>query len=166
MEISFGNAQIVLLFTILFVVAGFLAPITFAAYAPADQYIEVNSFEAQNTTTADSSHLICFDRNVKEPNTGTVFTELYLVTGEDGHRVEVDAHTMERYFHEGDSTVQTRMELPPQLEPGEYRYLFVVEMDIAQGRVTREFSFTSDKFTVVESDTPQTTNTTTADFAC
>lgn len=166
MEITFGNAQVAILFAILFIVVGYTAPVAYAAYAPTDHYIKVDEFSAQDTTTADSSHLLCFDRNVKEPNSGTVFTELYLVNGDSDSRVEVDSRTMERYFQDGDRVVETRMPLPKNLEAGEYRYILVIQMDLAQGRVQREFEYTSEKFTVVEGESAQTTNSTTEKFTC
>lgn len=166
MKIQIDSAQVIILFTILFVVVGYLAPVAFAAYAPQSHYVSVNSFEAQNTTTADSSHLICFDREITHGTSATVYTELYLVSGTDDSMVEVDSNTMERYFQEGEYAVKTRMPLPNHLETGEYRYLLVMKMDIAQGRVTREFEFTSSTFTAVESDVPKTENMKIADFSC
>lgn len=166
MKIQIDNAQAIILFTILFVVIGYLAPVMYAAYAPQSHYVEVNNFEAQNTTTADSSHLICFDRNIEHGKSATVFTELYLVNGDSNTRVEVDSSTMERYFQEGDYAVETRMPLPEHLEAGEYRYILVMQMNLAQGRVTREFEFISESFTVVDRNSTQTESTTTKEFAC
>lgn len=166
MEIQINDAQVVILFTILFVVVGYLAPVMYAAYAPQSHYVEVNNFEAQNATTADSSHLICFNRDIAHGTSATVFTELYLVNGEDNSRVEVDSKTMERYFHKGPSAIETRMPLPDYIGAGKYRYLLVMQVDLAQGRVQREFVFTSDTFTIVESNTTAAENTTTEDFAC
>lgn len=166
MEIKIDNAEVVILFTILFVVVGYIAPVMFAAYAPQGNYVQVNNFDAQNTTTSDESHLICFDRDIKKGTSATVFTELYLVNGADDTRVEVDSRTMERYFQGGDYAIETRMPLPKHLEAGEYRYILVMKVDLAQGRVTREFEFTSDRFTVVDSESQQTTNATTEEFAC
>jgi len=166
MKMQIDNAQVIILFTILFVVVGYLAPVMYAAYAPQSHYVEVNNFEAQNTTTADTSHLICFDRDIEHGSSATVFTELYLVNGDSDSRVEVDSTTMERYFQEGDYAVETKMNLPEHMEAREYRYILVMQMDLAQGRVTREFEFQSEPFTVVESDEAMTDNTTTADFSC
>ena len=150
MEIKFGNAQIVLLFAILFVVVGHFAPVAFAAYAPQSHYVDVHEFSAQNTTTASDTHLICLDRTMESGRTGTAYTELYLVT-EDGTRVEVDSNTMERYFQGGRHHVKTEVSLPNNLQAGEYKYMLVIKMDLAQGRVAREFAFTSQKFTIEES---------------
>lgn len=166
MKISFGNTQAMVLFAILFIVVGNFVPVLYAAYAPQGHYIEVNDFSAQDTTTADSSHLVCFDRDVKNANSGTIITQLYLVNGEDNTRLEVDSHTIERYFQEGDKEIKRAFPLPDNIGTGEYRYILVVDMDLAQDRVSREFAFTSEPFTVTESDTPQTSSKNLTKYTC
>jgi len=164
MEIDVPRVHTAILFAILFVTVGWIAPAAYASYAPQDHFIQVHEFSAEDTTTDSDSHLICFDRTVSNGQSGKVFTELYLVNGHDNERVEVDSRTMERYFQEGRSHVETPFALPQHIQPGEYRYVLVVQMELAQGRVQREFSFTSETFTIT--DDPTNTNTTTKDFAC
>lgn len=163
MEIEITRVHTAILFAILFVIVGWVAPAAYASYAPDSHYMEVHEFSAENATTGDDSHLICFDRTVHKANSGKVFTELYLVDGNE-HRVEVDSYTMERYFQSGRHQVETPMPLPNHVEPGEYRYVLVVQMDLAQGRVQREFSYTSDTFTIKEGN--RTNQTSTANFSC
>lgn len=123
----------------------------YAQYVPQDQYIEVHGFEASNTSTADDSHIVCLDRTVHHPNSATVFTELYIVD-DRGETYEIDSETSQRYFQGGTDTIKTPYPLPPEIEAGDYRYRMVVQMDLAQGRVSRTFVFHSDSFTVTDSN--------------
>lgn len=166
MNVTFSKAHLMILFAILFITIGYIAPIMYAAYAPADRHIEVNSFTAQNTTTADSSHMICFDRDMRHGKSASVFTELYLLDGNNNTTIEVDSQTMDRYIQGGNKTIKTSMELPDHISEGEHKYILVIEIDFAQGRVVREFMFTSETFTVENSTVPQTTHSTTQDFTC
>lgn len=157
MEIDVNRVHTAILFALLFVTVGWIAPAAYASHAPESQFIEVHSFSAQDATTADDRHLICFDRTVYEPNSGTIFTELYLIDGETDTRTQVKTETMERYFQSGTSEVSTLMPLGDHIEAGEYQYMLVVEMDLTEGRVQREFTYKSDTFNITES------NQTTAD---
>lgn len=138
---------VILLFIITFTLIGWAAPAVYASYAPADHFIEVHGFEAQNTSTDAEQHLICFDRTMHRSTSGTAFTELYLVT-DDGNRIEVGSDTMTRYFQDGRHRVVTPLELPNNLEEGTYRYVLVVRMEMVDGRVTRDFAYESEPFTV------------------
>lgn len=162
MKVEIKQAHTAVLFAILFITVGWVAPAAYASYAPQENYITVHEFSAEDTTTQAESHLLCFDRTVKHPRTGKVFTELYLVS-DDNKTVEVDSRTMERYFQKGHRSVETSMPLPNHLEPGEYKYTLVIKMELAQGRVEREFEFTSQPFNVTEGPA---NNTTTASFEC
>lgn len=158
MEIQVRRLHVALLFAILFVSVGWIAPAAYASYAPEDQFIEVHSFEAEDTDTSASEHTICFDRTVHESHSGTIYTELYLVSDSNAS-IEVDARTMNSYFEAGRHIVSTEFSLPNDLQAGEYKYLLVVEMELANGRVQREFSYTSETFTI-------TNNTTTGNYTC
>lgn len=147
MKIQFQRAHLAILFAILFITIGWIAPAAYASYAPQSEYIEVHEFSAQDATISDDQHQVCFNRTVHNPSTATVFTELYLVQ-EGGERIEVDSRTLERYLQAGDTTVKTAFPLPDNIQPGEYRYVMVVNMDLTQGRVERSFEFTSESFTI------------------
>lgn len=150
MEIKITRVHTAILFAILFLGIGWMAPAAYTSYAPQDQFITVHEYSAENAQVGDSQHLVCFDRTVHRAKSGTIFTELYLVDGSD-KRVEIESHTMERYFQDGRTTVETRMSLPENLEPGTYRYILVIEMDLTRGRVQREFEFTSEPFEIENS---------------
>jgi hypothetical protein len=159
MNVEITKAHLIILFVILFMSVGWIAPAAYASYAPQDSYIEVHEFSAAHTTTTAESHAVCFNRTVENPRTASVLTELYLIDG-DGDRLEVDSRLTEEYFEEGELTIVTDISLPDSVIPGEYRYIMVVEMDLAQGRITRQFEFTSDKFTITESDETRTSTNT------
>jgi len=152
MKVKFERLHTVILFSILFITIGWIAPAGYAAYAPQDQYIEAHEFDAQDATTSADSHLICFDRTVRTGYTGTAITEL-LIVSDDGDTIEVDSRTMERYFQAGHRSVKARFPLPEYLEEGEYRYVLVTELRLAQGRVQREFTFHSETFRITEKNT-------------
>lgn len=140
---------VILLFIVTFTVVGWASPALYASHAPEDHFIEVHGFEAQNTTTSADSHLICFDRTSHQSASGRVFTELYLVDDESGEqRTEIGSMTMDRYFHQGNQEVVTPLEMPDNLVEGDYKYLLIVRMELADGRVTRDFAYTSETFTI------------------
>lgn len=159
MNVEITKAHLIILFVILFMSVGWIAPAAYASYAPQDSYIEVHEFSAADTTTTAESHAVCFNRTVEDPRTVSVLTELYLIDG-NGDRLEVESRRTEEYFEEGELTIVTDIPLPDSVVPGEYRYIMVAEVDLAQGRITRQFEFTSNKFTITESDETRTSTNT------
>lgn len=153
---------VILLIVITFTTIGWISPVLYASHAPADHFIDVDGFEAQDTTVNSDSHLICFDRTVYSSTSGKVFTELYLVNGEN-ERVEVASETMTRYFQAGDHKIVTPIELPPNLAEGEYQYLLVIRMNLADDRITRDFAYESNTFNITD-DEP--TNEPIDEFSC
>lgn len=153
MNITLNSTELTVLFAILFVIVGYVAPLAFAAYVPTDYYVEVNGFEAESVPETAESHNVCLDRDVRSDQTGTVFTELYLVDGDSGERIEVGSMSSREYFEEGDYTIQETMDLPEKVQPGTYRYVLVIQITPAQGRVTRNVEHTSNTFTIYEDGT-------------
>lgn len=150
-----AQITIILLFVLTFTLIGWASPVIYASNVPEEDVMEVHNFEASNTTTNADQHYVCFDRTVKNSNSGTVFTELYLLT-EDGDRVELDSQSINSYFEQGRHNVIVPLTLPNDLPRGEYKYLLTAKMDMADGRVDREFVFESNRFHVTdeEKDTP------------
>lgn len=140
------------MFALTFAVIGWVAPVLYASHVPSSEIITVHSFTAQEVNPDASEHYICFDRTVRRPLSGEVFAELYLIHGEDG-RVEVQSTTMDRYFQEGRSTVITPLPLPTVIEEGTYRYLVIMRLEMADGRVIRTITTESEPF-IVSSDVP------------
>jgi hypothetical protein len=139
----------ILLFAMVFMLFGWLTPVIYATYVPGDMVIEKHSFSAENASITQDTHDICFDRTVRRPASGRVFTELYLVSDGDATvRTEVSSETMQRYFQKGRHQAVTPLDLPNDIEAGRYKYLLVVKLDMADGRVTRDFVFNSQPFTV------------------
>lgn len=151
---NLSRIMVILLFALTFMSIGWMAPALHASYAPNDSIIEAHDFTASNATTDSDEHYICFDRTVQYEATGTAFTELYLVNdGDKRLRTEVDSQTVDRYFQHGRSEVVTPIELPDDLPEGEYRYVLVVRMDLADGRVERAFTFESETFYISDNVT-------------
>lgn len=161
-DVNLARVAVILLFAVTFTLIGWLSPVLYATYIPADEVMEVHGFEAQDTTTGSDKHYICFDRTVHRETTGTVFTELYLVS-EDGdkQRVEVQSDAVERYFQGGRTEVVTPFTLPPDLRAGEYQYLLVIKMELADGRVTRAMTYDSEPFTISDGPKQNATRPTT-----
>lgn len=149
MNTNMQRVAIILLFVITFVLVGHTAPILHATYAPSDNMIEVHEFSAENTTVDAEEHNIYFKRTVSRGTSAEVVNGLYLIN-DNGNRVEVDSKTMDRYLQEGKETIVIPYELPKNLSPGEYRYMMITEIELANGRVTRTFEFESEKFIVSE----------------
>jgi len=143
-----NKAIVIATFSITFMLIGWMSPVLFATYAPQGQIIEANSFTANNATTTSDSHMVCFDRTVSRPAAGQTFTELYLINDNSGstERTEIAFEITNRYYQEGRSQVATPLNLPNQVVEGKYRYLLVVQMELADGRVTRAFTFKSEPF--------------------
>lgn len=160
MKVEVDKIIVVLLFVILFSVVGYGAPAVYATYADSSHYIEVHSFTTQNSTVGDTEHDICLNREVKKSNTAVIFVEMFY-TSSDGTYIERDATRLHRYFDSGEIAVQTPIDLDPELAPGEYQYTMVVQMELANGDVTREFVYESDSFHVKENGTDVG-----EDFAC
>jgi hypothetical protein len=150
MNITLNCTQLTVSFAILFIVVGYVAPLAFAAYVPTDYYLEVNDFQAENVEVTDNSHKLCLDRDVRTDQTGTVFTDLYLVDGDSGERIEIGSMSSREYFQEGDYTIKQTMDLPEKVQPGTYRYVLVIQIRPAQGRVTRQVKHTSDAFRIYQ----------------
>lgn len=142
-----GRIVVILLFALTFSIVGWAAPVIYASNVPSNQIIEVHDFDAENVSTEADSHYVCFDRTVYYDTSAKIFTELYLIDG-NNRRVEVESRTSERYFQHGRSTVVSRFTLPEHLSVGKYRYILVVRMNMADGRVTRDLVFESQPFHV------------------
>lgn len=136
-----------LFFAASFALIGWTAPVIYASNAPNSEFIEVHDFTAQNVSSDATSHYLCFNRTVNKAAPGQAYAELYIVNG-DNERAEIDSKVIEQYFQKGQHQISYETPLPPNLEPGEYRYILVIQMDLTNGRVTRNFVFKSDSFFV------------------
>jgi len=145
-----SRIMIILTFALTFAVIGWVSPILYASNVPQAQVIEVHEFSAQDTTSTEDEHFICFDRTVHKPATAETVTELYMV-GEDGTRIEVDSRKRVDYFVGGNRQVVQSVSLPDELAEGEYKYIFVANFNLADGRVERTFAFESESFYVNDS---------------
>lgn len=148
-QLNLTRLAVILLFTVTFTLIGAYAPVVYATTVPADNVIEVHSFDAQDTTTNSDAHYVCFDRTVNHGASVLLFTELYLLN-DNGNRVEIDSQRIYRYFQQGRQKVVTPMSLPERLQEGTYRYVVVAKMNMADGRVIREFSSQSTKFNITD----------------
>lgn len=138
----------ILLFALLFTTVGWAMPVIYASYVPADEVVEVHSFKAENVSTPSTHHSVCLNRTVHNPSSGESITELYLIQEGANQKIDISSKDMDRYFRKGQNTVVTTSELPESIEPGKYQYLLVIRMEMANGRVTRDFVFESEQFTV------------------
>lgn len=159
-QLNLARIAVILLFAMTFTLVGWTSPVIYASHVPADQVIEVHDFTAEDTTTESDEHYVCFDRTVATGSPATIYTELYLLDKND-NRVEVDSNSMDRYMQEGRTTVIVPYDLPDGLQAGEYRYVLVTEMEMADGRVTRNFMSKSEPFVVEEGQATNVTRPTT-----
>ena len=138
---------IILLVSLLFLLLGWVAPAMFATHAPDTHFLESHSFEAEDTTAADASHELYWNRTIHEQRTGTILIELTMVSS-NGERIDFQTYQQDSIYQEGRQTTVMEQELPEDVSPGVYQYEMVVQMQLSDGRVTRTFYVTSDEFTV------------------
>jgi len=131
---------------------GVYAPVVYATYMPQDQIITVNEFHAQSATTSDDSHYVCWNRTMRNDRVVSLRSELLLLSA-DGQTIEVDQQNSEQVFEEGQESVLVEMPLPPDLVAGEYRYRFVISVQMADGRVDRNLFVDSQPFTISDNQT-------------
>lgn len=155
------KVAVALLFAVAFAVSGAVLPAMYASHAPDSRFLEVHDFQAQDTHSEAGAHYVCFDRDVKRGAIGTVDLNLYKVSGPTGFTGYVSGgasagEETTRYFQEGHHKIIRPVPLPERIEEGQYRYLLVIKLELANGEVTRQFTYRSNTFKVTE-DAPNET---------
>lgn len=138
---------IVIAVAALFLFVGWVAPAMFATNAPDSHFLESHSFEADDATVGDEAHQLYWDRTIHEQRTGTVLIELSMVSA-NGDRIDFGTYQQDAIYQEGRQTTVMYQKLPDDVEAGVYQYEMVVQMQLADGRVTRTFHITSDEFVI------------------
>lgn len=162
MNIDLPQSQTIALFAILFVLLGLVIPIGYLSIAPDSQFVDVHSFDAEDTYVGAEEHIVCFDRTVRKPSDADITVELFLIR-DNGVVVEEDSFKVDAYFQNGRQNVRVVRKLRANsLEPGDYRYAHAITLDYYNGFVQRKFRFVSDEFTVYETQQqiPNNTNST------
>jgi len=140
---------------ILFIIIGWLAPVAHASYAPQDSFIEVEQFSTEDATLSQDVHEAHLTWTIKQTSTGRSYTELYLVEDGDTDENRVSVESMRESFSEGTRSVTLSHELPEDVSTGTYKYVLVVRMELAHGRIVRTFQFESETFTVSEGNSTE-----------
>jgi len=140
---------------ILFIIIGWLAPVAHASYAPQDSFIEVEQFSTEDATLSQDVHEAHLTWTVKQTSTGRSYTELYLVEDGDTDENRVSVESMRESFSEGTRSVTLSHELPEDVSTGTYKYVLVVRMELAHGRIVRTFQFESETFTISEGNSTE-----------
>ena len=153
MNINIGRFFVIVLFVLAFTTIGWLTPALYATYAPQDTFIEANSFVAPDTTVNTQKHTVCFDRNIHQDSTGGIIMEMYLVP-EEGTPIYIQSTQQSKYFQEGTLTEIIAVNLPRDIEAGEYYYQRIYQMELVNGRVIRTFTFNSNTFEITNTSTP------------
>lgn len=144
MDGTIERVLLIIIFCLLFAALGWLIPTTYAMYAPQDAFVEMNSFEVNDTVVGSDSHVMRFDRTAYRPSEARVYTEL-LKTDSDVE-VELLSDHAERNMQEGRSVVVVENEIPNHVPPGEYYYQRTYRVSYANGMVERVFTFESERF--------------------
>lgn len=143
---------VILLFAITFTLAGTFAPVMYVSIAPDSNFIEMHRFDVEDTHVEADSHEICFNRTVHNPSDADITVEM-LMLKDDGSIVEKDSFEVDAYYQQGtEEVVVTREIRTDNLEPGTYQYIQSSKLHYYNGRATKEFEFTSEEFTVYESE--------------
>jgi hypothetical protein len=140
---------------ILFIIIGWLAPVAHASYAPQDSFIEVEQFSTEDATLSQDVHEAHLTWTVKQTSTGRSYTELYLVEDDDTDANRVSVESMRESFSKGTRSVTLSHELPEDVSTGTYKYVLIVRMELAHGRIVRTFQFESETFTVSEANSTE-----------
>lgn len=138
---------IVIAVAALFLFVGWVAPAMFATNAPDSHFLESHSFEADDAVVGEESHELYWDKTIHEQQTGTVLIELTMVSS-NGDRVDFGTYQEDTIYQQGRHRSIITQELPEDVTPGVYQYEMVVQMQLADGRVTRTFHITSDEFVI------------------
>jgi hypothetical protein len=135
-------------FAAIFILIGTFAPVIYASYMPASEIIEVHRFEPTDTTVDSEFHNICWERDSGDTRAASIRTELILLSN-NGER-EISRTVRDDILEEGQKTITVRANLPENIEAGTYQYNAIIQVQLAEGRVTRTFRFVSEKFHVYE----------------
>lgn len=149
---QFETVALIILFAMLFAVIGWYIPAIYATHAPQGYYIEAHDLYTEDATIGDEHHTVCFDRTVHRGSSGEVFARLYLVS-DDGTRILADSENERWAFDDGRETVRVTVDIPEHVKPGVYQYELVYDMEVANGRSERQFSFESNTFNVTNNET-------------
>lgn len=141
----------ILLFIVLFMSIGWMAPVLHTTYAPEDNFVEMHSFEVQDTHVDADSHNLCLNRTVHRPADADITVEMLLVK-DDGTIIEQDSFSVDAYYQKGsDRIIVPRAIRADNLQPGEYRYIESTKLSYYDSRANKEIDFTSEEFRVYES---------------
>lgn len=149
MNITLSRSQLMILCAVLFISVGWLTPIMYASYAPQDSFIEVQEFSTDNAVITDNIHKAHLTWTINQPTTGHSYTELYLVEDRGDNERRLNVNSARESFSEGTRSVTISHELPDDVTPGTYKYILIVRMELAHGRVVRTFQFESSTFEIV-----------------
>ena len=108
-----------------------------------------------SATLSQDVHEAHLTWTVKQTSTGRSYTELYLVEDGDTDENRVSVESMRESFSEGTRSVTLSHELPEDVSTGTYKYVLVVRMELAHGRIVRTFQFESETFTVSEGNSTE-----------
>lgn len=133
---------------ILFIIIGWLAPVAHASYAPQDSFIEVEEFSTENATLSQDVHNAELTWTVKQTSTGRSYTELYLVEDGDSEKNRINVESMRESFSEGTRSITLSHKLPDDVTTGTHKYVLVIRMELANGRIVRTFEFESETFII------------------
>lgn len=148
-EITLNKVVVAALVAFMFIFLGWALPMAYNLYAPSSQFVVVEEFRAENTTTNESEHVVYFNRSIKTNAPGSLYLELVPVREDGGHGRRVKSWTVpNRYYRQTDGMVKDKVPLPKKLEPGKYQYFLVMQMKLSNGQVTREFRHWSEPFVV------------------
>jgi hypothetical protein len=160
MKLSVQTLQTITLFAILFILIGLFAPMVYVQVSPANSFLDVHSFTADDTHVGADEHNIYLDRTVTRPAEGDVTIELKLLR-DDGAIVEEDSFSVDAYFQKGRQqiVIPRKIQDDVTLEPGTYKYVNAVELTYYGGLITKNIIYESEEFHIYENKTALTNST-------
>lgn len=150
MNKNIKTVGVITLFVTLFIIIGTFAPALAYSYMPQSSFVEVHSFDVQDTYEGDDSHNVCLNRTVHRPADSDVSIELLLVK-DDGTIVEEDSFEVDAYYQKGTKDLIIDREIrTDSLPEGSYKYVDAVSLSYYNGWITKDFVFESEEFYVYD----------------
>lgn len=148
---------VIVLFVLIFILAGWGGPIMAAQYAPDGTYVDPVDLRVENVSSGDQYQRVCFTAQVKDGTRVTVDRQLLYIP--DGVERFVGQWRDETYIREGNHTTEYTFTLPENLKPGTYRYNVFIEFEVGSTNVKRATMIKSNPFVVHNSSSDATNET-------
>lgn len=150
-DINNERLAVILLFILTFAFLGYTAPDVIAQHRPADSYIQVHSFHAEDVQQG-TTHIVVMNKTIGISTSGEQITELHRIDGDK--TIQVDSSRRPEYYEKGNTVVRERRYIGTDVRPGVYEYHVHIRMRVTDDSF-RTFTFESAPFNVTNAKTTE-----------